>query len=80
LKVGQRVELLSGRIEERFETVRQEQSTKPSKKADTTTSAPKTELPPVSPAGTISREEAAKIAPIDAETAAKLKAIAETVR
>ncbi len=77
LKVGQSATLFSGKVEESFTQnpapatkAKSEGSSKPANRAPTS----------VAPTDRISIEEAAKIAPLDAATAAKLKAQAEALR
>lgn len=78
LKVGQSATLFSGKVDESFtqgpESATQAKSGNASKPANSASA------PSAAPMDKISVEEAAKIAPLDAATAAKLKAQAEALR
>ncbi len=80
LKVGQSAELLSGRVEERFSKARAEQESKSGKIENNTDQVSLDSKSSDTKAKTISPEEMAKIAPIDAATAEKLKALASEIR
>lgn len=79
LKVGQSATLFTGKVDESFA---RPATTVPKAKPETAPVRPDTAtVPTVTPqTGQLSVEEAAKIAPIDAATAAKLKAQAEALQ
>jgi hypothetical protein len=80
LKVGQSATLLSGKVDESFLSQRAAPSAQ-AKSSNMPKPAGADPAAPIAPqASRISPEEAAKIAPVDAATAAKLKALADAVK